>query len=229
MENFAKIITALSGFAWPAAILFVGYYFRSQIQSLFQLARQQLASGAAIKWKDFEFKGIEITSFDSKDGRGFRQEPADKALFDHRHESYTYNKNLFLVHRVRATGQMHPVTGRPTFDVSVYLFPHKNFGHFNDVRQVEYYFGKYFGRKLCELGTKYVVENGTDGFAVRVNAYGPMLCEARILFHDGTETTVSRYLDFEGTSYRFKSETNAADIENLKRREELPSTLIATG
>jgi hypothetical protein len=227
MEEFAKVVAALSGFAWPAAILSIGFYFRSQIQSLFQLARQQLASGAAIKWKDFELKGMEITSFDAKDGRGFRQEPADRVLFDHRHESYRDNKNLFLVHRVRATGQIHAVTSMPTFDVSVYLFPHKNFGYLNKVRAVEYYFGKYFGRKLCDLGTKYVVENGTDGFAVRVNAYGPMLCEARILFHDGTETTVSRYLDFEGTSYRFKSETNAADVENLKRSEELPKSLTA--
>lgn len=228
MEGFTDFLTALSGFAWPSLILFAGWYFQDQLKSLFRLASQQLASGAAIKWKDFEFKGIEITSFDAKDGRGFRQEPADQMLFDHRHESYKTNKNLFLVHRVRATGQTHKVTGLLTFDVSVYLFPHKNFGHFNDVREVQYYFGKYFGRSLCDLGTKYVVRNGSDGFAVRVSAYGPMLCEARIIFHDGTETTVSRYLDFEGTSYRFKSETNAADIENLRRRgEESPAAITS--
>ena len=47
-----------------------------------------------------------------------------------------------------------------------------------------------------------------------------MLCEARISFHDGSETTVSRYLDFEGTSYRFSNETNLADAEKLKLRQE---------
>ena len=124
MEGFTDFLTALSGFAWPSLILFAGWYFQDQLKSLFRLASQQLASGAAIKWKDFEFKGIEITSFDAKDGRGFRQEPADQMLFDHRHESYKTNKNLFLVHRVRATGQTHKVTGLLTFDVSVYLFPH---------------------------------------------------------------------------------------------------------
>lgn len=112
------------------------------------------------------------------------------------------------------------ITKLPTFDVSVYLLPHKNFGRMNDVRQVEYYFGQHFGLTQSAYGTKFIVENGSDDFAVRVNAYGPMLCEARIVFHDGVETTVSRYLDFEGTSYRFQSTTNVADLEKIKRRWE---------
>lgn len=183
-------------------------------------AKQQLASGAALKWKDFEFKGQDLASFDRRDGTGYKQVPADDALYENRHQSYGTNRNLFLVHRVRPTGRTHSVTSLPTFDVSVYLISHKNFGHMNNVRRVEYYFGHHFGLKLGERGTKYVVENGTDGFAVLVNAYGPMLCEARIIFHDGMETTVSRYLDFEGTSSRFNADTIAADVEKLRLRQE---------
>jgi hypothetical protein len=220
METLAKIIAALSGFAWPAAILFVALYFRSQIRSVFQLARQQLASGAALKWKDFEFKGLDLASFDAREGSGYRQEPADKLLFENRHQSYKANKNLFLVHRVRPTGRVHPITSLPTYDVSAYLLSHKNFGHLNNVREVQYYFGQHFGLTLSEYGTRFVVENGSDSFAARVNAYGPMLCEARIIFHDGTETTVSRYLDFEGADYRFRAETNKTDEEKLKKRQE---------
>jgi hypothetical protein len=129
MESFSKLLSALSGFAWPAVILFAGFYFRVQSRSLFQLARQQIAAGAALKWKDFEFKGLDLASFDTRDGTGYRQELAEKFFFDKRHASYKANKNLFLVHRVRATGQSHPITGLPTFDVSVYLISHKNFGH----------------------------------------------------------------------------------------------------
>jgi hypothetical protein len=185
-----------------------------------QLVHQQLASGAALKWKDFEFKGVGLWSFDTRDGTGYRQEPADKNLFDKRHASYETNKNLFLVHRIRSTGATHPVTQLPTYDVSVYLISHKNFGHLNEVKQVEYYFGQHFGLKISEYGTKYVVQNGTEGFAVRVNAYGPMLCEARIILHNGSETTVSRYLDFEGTGYVFSPGTNVIDIEKIKDRRE---------
>lgn len=220
METFAKLIGALSSLAWPGLILFAVLYFRDQIRSLFQLARQQLASGAALRWRNFEFKGLDLASFDSRDGTGYRQEAADSLLFDKRHASYRVNKNLFLVHRVRPTGQAHSVTGLPTYDVSVYLISHKNFGHLNDVREVQYYFGQHFGLKQSEYGTKFIVENGSDGFAVRVNAYGPMLCEARIIFHDNSETTVSRYLDFEGTGYQFRSDTNKADATKLELRKE---------
>jgi hypothetical protein len=47
-----------------------------------------------------------------------------------------------------------------------------------------------------------------------------MLCEARIVFHDATETNVSRYLDFEGSNYRFSAETNMTDAEKIKLRLE---------
>jgi hypothetical protein len=198
----------------------VVWWFRNELHSIFLLLRQQIAAGAAIKWRDFHFKGIDITSFDARDGTGYKQEVADKEIFDQRHASYARNKNQFLVHRVRPTGQIHSITNLPTFDISVYLVAHKNFGHLNDIRQVEYYFGQHFGLKTGEYGTKFIVENGTDGFAVKNNAYGPMLCEARIIFHDDTETTMSRYLDFEGTSYRFSPETNITDAEKIRLRQE---------
>lgn len=220
MDKFSTLLVALSGFAWPALVLAIGFYFRRELKALLILTRQQLASGAGLKWKDFEFKGVDLASFDHRGGSAYKQVPADEELHTARHANYAKNRNLFLVHRVRPTGRAHPVTDLPTFDVSVYLISHKNFGQMNDVRRVEYYFGHHFGLKLGLRGTKYVVENGTDGFAVLVNAYGPMLCEARITFQDGAETTVNRYLDFEGTNYRFNPNTNAADLEKLELRQE---------
>ena len=204
----------------PALIFFAVWFFRDHLSSIFQLVRQQIASGAAIKWRDFEFKGRDLASFDSKDGSGFRQEEVDKEILDLRHATYKAYKNLFLVHRVRPTDVLHPITNLPTFDVSVYLISHKNFGHLNDVREVQYYFGQHFGLKRGNHGTKFIVENGTDSFAVKVTAYGPMLCEACIIFHDGSQATVSRYLDFEGTSYKFQIATNGADSEKIRKRQE---------
>lgn len=218
--HIAKLVEAAAGFAWPVLLAFVIWYFRTQIASLFQLLRQQLASGAAVKWRDFEFKGFNIDSFDSRNGSDYRQVAVEESVLNDRHSTYKKNKNLFLVHRVRPTGQDHSVTGLPTFDVSVYLMSHKNFGHMNDVREVEYYFGRQFGLKQAEFGNKFIVRNGSDNFAVKVNAYGPMLCEARILYHDGSEAIVNRYLDFEGTNYRFQSQVNELDKEKLRRRQE---------
>ncbi len=218
--HIAKLVEAAAGFAWPALLAFVVWCFRTQITVLFQPLRQQLASGAAIKWRDFEFKGFNIESFEVKSGSDYSQIPADQQVLDERHEAYKRSKNLFLVHRVRPTGQDHSVTALPTFDVSVYLLSHKNFGHINDVREVEYYFGQHFGLKQAEFGTKFVVRNGSDNFAIRVTAYGPTLCEARLLFHDGSKAIVSRYLDFEGTIYRFQSSVNPKDEEKIRKRQE---------
>ena len=77
MESSGKLLQPLSGFSWPSLIFFGLWNFRSQIGSLFQIARQQLASGAAVKWRDFEFRGLDLASFDTKDGSGYRQENVD--------------------------------------------------------------------------------------------------------------------------------------------------------
>jgi prokaryotic YEATS domain len=220
MAEFNSFLTALSGFAWPALILVIGFYFREEVETLFLQFQRQLASGAALKWKDFEFRAIQIDPLDQRDGSEYVQLPVDKELFDSRHKSYKENKNLFLVHRARPSGKFHQFNKLPTYDITVYLLSHKNFGHLNDVKEVQYYFGHHFGLKQGDYGTKFVVRNGTDNFAVKTNAYGPMLCEARIIFHDGTDTHVSRYLDFEGTGYRFSNATNTSDIEKVKARAE---------
>ncbi|MCF2524348.1 pYEATS domain-containing protein [Bradyrhizobium sp. G127] len=220
MTEFNNFLTALSGFAWPGLIFSFGFYFRSEIRSLYLQFQRQLASGAALKWKDFEFRAIQIDPLDLRDGTEYVQEPADKEFLDKRHKSYQANKNLFLVHRVRPSGQVHPFNDLPTYDITVYILSHKNFGHLNDVKEVHYYFGQHFGLRKNEYGTKFIVKNGTNNFAVRTNAYGPTLCEARIIFHDGGETNVSRYLDFEGTGYRFSSATNNSDIEKIRTRSE---------
>jgi hypothetical protein len=218
VDRLTNLLDSLSGFAWPALALFAIYVFRTQIRSFLSLLSQQLASGAAVKWKDFEFRGLDIRTFDIKGTSAYQQEPADGTLFTNRRAAYELNKNLFLVHRIRPTGEVHETSKLPTYDISVYLISHKNRGHMNEVKEVEYYFGRYFGSSKGEFGTKFVVKNGTDGFAARINAYGPMLCEARLIFHDGTEATVSRYLDFEGTGYRFQPTAKQTDVEDLPKR-----------
>lgn len=220
MAEFNSFLTALSGFAWPGLVFAFGLYFRNEIKSLYSQLQRQLASGAALKWKDFEFRAIQIDPLDLRDGTEYMQEAADRESLEKRHKTYQANKNLFLVHRVRPSGKTHSFNSLPTYDVTVYLLAHKNFGHLNDVKEVHYYFGQHFGLRKNEYGTRFIVKNGTDNFAVRTNAYGPTLCEARIVFHDGRETNVSRYLDFEGTGYRFVPTTNASDTEKIKTRNE---------
>ena len=88
IAEFNSLLSALSGFAWPALVFIIGFYFRGEIKSLFLQFQRQLVSGAALKWKDFEFRAIQIDPLDLKDGSEYVQEPADKKFFDRRHKSY---------------------------------------------------------------------------------------------------------------------------------------------
>jgi hypothetical protein len=216
MEGFARLLDVV---LWPSLILGFGWHFRDDLKDFYLFVRRLIASGGVLRWSSFELKGVEISP-DNRDGKVFERKDADEEIFSRREKSYSENKNLFLVHRVQPTGMLHAVTKLPTYDISVYFIPHKNFGRLNDVRLIEYYFGHYFGLSRSKFGTKYIVDNGSEGFAVKINAYGPTLCEARIIFHDGKEATVSRYLDFEGTGYRYEAATTVVDEEKLRNRSE---------
>lgn len=220
MESLAKLLSSLSEFAWPALLLIAVVQFRRQNSAFFLTFQQQLASGAMLKWKDLEFRGVELNPFSQYTGNEYSLEEADYEIYKTRERNYKVSKNIFLVHRFKPTGRLHKITNLPTYDISIYLVSHKNFGHLNDIAKVEYYFGRHFGISRGQYGAKFVVENGTESFAVRINAYGPTLCEARIIFHDGQTATVSRYLDFEGSGYRFDPRTNEIDKKKLQKQLE---------
>ncbi|HXQ08644.1 MAG TPA: pYEATS domain-containing protein, partial [Bradyrhizobium sp.] len=153
----------------------------------------QIRSGASLKVGAFELKGISREAIE-KDLAGSHlahAEPASAKDVDDRQNEYVRLRGLMLVHRIR------PVLDEPGhFDISVYLLPHKG-GALNQVKKVEYYFGPHWGGS--QNGSRFVVEDPRDGFAMKIQAYGPALCMADILFHD-KEQVISRqfrYLDFE--------------------------------
>jgi hypothetical protein len=214
-----SLLTFLGSIAWPATVIAVGYYLRDHINGGLVLLRQQIGRGASLKYKDFELLGVPLDSSSNIEGKGYTREPAEDQLLEKRDGIYKAQKNLFVVHRVKPTGEFHSENKLPIYEVLIYLFPHKSFGAINDVKMVEYYFGHYFGKSKSKNGTKYVVKNGSEAFAVKVTAYGPMLCEAKIIFQDGTETLTNRYLDFEGTGYKFAADTVTSDQKMLSTKK----------
>jgi hypothetical protein len=159
--------------------------------------------GASLKYGALELHGIKIDSAQELKSGVFDKSGADKELFESRDAIYRLQKNIFLVHRAIKTSELHERNGLPIYDISIYLVGHKNYGALNDVKYVEYYLGEYFKSPLSKYGAKFVVKNSKDGFAVRTTAYGPVLCQARIYFHDGTSVIANRYIDFEGSGYKF--------------------------
>lgn len=206
-----EFLVAFSNYIWPIVLISVALIYKGHISSLFGFIKQQISMGATFKYGEISLIGTKIENFPLATGSEFDRVRADKKALESRDGVYKRNKNIFLVHRVRKNGEIHQGTGLPIYDLSIYLITHKNYGALNDVKQVTYYLGKYFGASLSQYGAKFIVRNSNDGFAIRSTAYGPTLCEAVIEFHDGTDARIDRYLDFEGTGYRFDPNVNAHD------------------
>jgi hypothetical protein len=207
LNVFVEIMTAFGPFAWPITVIGLVFWFRKNIHDVIDAIKRQILLGASIKYGELELTGKKIENFPLTSGTEYERVEADQKIMAARDQKYKSVKNIFLVHRSKKTENIHEQSGLPVYEVSVYLIGHKNYGALNDVKKVEYYLGKYFGRSVSKNGAKYMVSNSANGFAIRVTAYGPTLCEARLIFHDGSEAQVDRYLDFEGTGYVFDPNT----------------------
>jgi hypothetical protein len=205
-----ELLKALADFAWPATLIGFVWFFRQALLGVLVALKNQISQGASLKYGDIELNGVVLSDFPLVDSSFYSVEPVDDELLEKRSQNYEDSKNIFLVHRVRKTDRFHETMELPFFDISVYLVGHKQYGSLNDVKLVEYYFGKFFKEDGTHRnGTKYIVRNSKNGFAVRTSAYGPTLCEVRVEFQDGKSTYMSRYVDFEGTDYKFDMQPTA--------------------
>jgi hypothetical protein len=211
LKTITELLSATSGFAWPIVIVGLVIWFHKAIIGIFNAITLQIQMGASVKYGDLELTGKKIDAFPLTNGTGYERIAASREMLEERDITYKKQKNIFLVHRAKVTASRHEPTGLAYYDLSIYLVTHKNYGALNEIKQVEYYLGKYFGRSVSPNGTTYIVKNSNDGFAIRTTAYGPTLCEAKIAFHDGTMAIMNRYLDFEGTGYHFDPNVNAHD------------------
>jgi hypothetical protein len=152
LEAIAKVLTACAPFIWPLVFLVVIFRYHKQIMNIYFLCCQQISAGAALKFGTIEIHGADLTKPEDREGANYRREPAGESFLADRDSVYKYSKNLMLVHRIRPRGEMHEIVKLPVYDIWVYLIPHKNLGKINDVKAVEYYLGKYFGRSESEFG-----------------------------------------------------------------------------
>ncbi len=106
----------------------------------------------------------------------------------YRKRRYAENHGLFLVHTWRPSRSPDQVA-----DISIRLYQHGQ-GPMTagKIKSVEYHLGSMFFKQTV---TK---TNSKDSFELKVAAYGPMLCLAKVNFDDGTPPLeLERYIDFE--------------------------------
>ena len=195
-DNSDNIWTLLSSLAWPGMIGIAAFIFKNQISYLLDELVKKFKSAREVKIGNFELKGIyfEPKGHTSIGGNEKAQVNATKVEKDAREKIYESSRFLLLSHKIRPS----TLKGQK-YDLSIFLVRKTRQGastaEFSDVQSVEYYLGDFFGEG--EFGSKFIVKDSKDGFAMKTSAYGPPLCNATINFNDGRSAVVSRFLDFE--------------------------------
>ncbi|HEX8662454.1 MAG TPA: pYEATS domain-containing protein [Beijerinckiaceae bacterium] len=198
LTQVSELLAAISGFAWPVAIVVILYALRHKLDAIVNLMIRKFEQSSEIEFGSIKIKGVMIT----QTGQVIRDEagdskvvPASKQDVSKRHEKHDRSRNLMLVHTIRPTEPEEYINGFRVFDTSIYLHPHRKFGRLNDVKQVTYFFGDKWGEG--RYGSKFVVNSSNEQFALTAQMFGSCLCVAEILFQDGTITELDRYLDVE--------------------------------
>jgi hypothetical protein len=213
-DGLIALITALSLLSWPLGIVVLCFVFKAQIREAVKALVSKVENALEIKFGDIQIKGPDVSSPVELKEASVNVKKRDKEWLEKRDLLYFKQRNIFLVHSVKPALGLHPTAKVPYFDISVYLASHKGRGALNDVKQVEYYLGEHFLDDTSKCPASFLVRNGTDGFPLKTDAYGPTLCQARIFFQDGTTIDVERYLDFVGYPYKYNAAVDAAEAAN---------------
>jgi len=213
IEPWLKAATAVSAIAWVFLAALLVWLLWSETRALVTALAHRLRSGGEFEFGPLKLKGlpplkgVSITSarraaedllYRRDDDPPPEETSASIQTAEERRQIYESQAYFNLVHKIRPS----KLEGQ-RFEVSVYIRPHIAYGNdepkwrsrLNDVDSVSYYFGEMFGEG--EYGSIYTVDNSERDFAIRVDAYGPMLCIAFVRLRNGTEVQLTRYLDFE--------------------------------
>jgi hypothetical protein len=200
--TFSKFLEAFDGYAWPIVLVVVGLTYRPLVTELLHSFVAKFKNARVVK-----LQGIEIVSADSTSARKIAGDvgeitPVSKEWSLSRHERYKQNSNFFLLHIAQKSFDSVHRTGRDLFDISVFIGVHKTYARINDIDYVEYYFGDYWKEnKDSPFGNVYKIKDGSNRFSVKTSAYGPTLCQAKVVLHTGEVIRLERYLDFASAEH----------------------------
>ena len=180
--------SVLPSLLWFGLAMVALLLLRTEIRALLQNFSWRLRTGAAVKLFSMELGQTYVSqAIDaSKDETTFehRADLADER-WRQREMYYKPNRNVHLVHRLAPSSSPGML-----YDIEIYVIPHKG-ATLAGVSRVEYYFGKSWGNQIF---TSY---DRSRSFAITTSAFGAFMCTAKLIFTDGEEVMVNRYVDFE--------------------------------
>lgn len=110
---------------------------------------------------------------------------AEEHRSTHRRALRHARRDINLVHTLR------PSPDDPDYyDILIYLIAHRD-ADISKVRYAEFFLGSAWYNHIFRASNQ-------DGFlGISISAYGPVLCTCRVVFDDGHEVLLDRYIDFE--------------------------------
>lgn len=105
---------------------------------------------------------------------------------DARKHIYSNNRGIFLTHVIKPSG----VEGQK-YDTFIYLVRHES-NDFSDVQYAEFFLGPYWDNLVFKA-----IEENNGFIGISTSAYGTFLCLCRVIFKDGSQIKIHRYIDFE--------------------------------
>lgn len=109
-----------------------------------------------------------------------------------REEVYERGRGIFLVHTISPSKRQGQ-----TYDMFIFLSRHKRADRpewradLSDVDRAEFFLGRFWDNQV------FPVKNQGQPIGIKASAYGPTLCVCRLVFTNGEEAMLDRYLDFE--------------------------------
>lgn len=195
-----KWVTALKDYVplfqtlvWAALIVGGLIVFRKELRKVLDILYSRLQTGS-----EFEVAGV------FKIGAALREleyvqpgQPSQESTpiqgelktteqrIKHRHDIERHNREVFLAHVIEPSSKRGQ-----KFDIFIYLIRHKA-PNLSDVDYAEFFLGRYWGNRVFRI------ENSGKLIGLSTSAYGSVLCTCRVVFKDGYETMLDRYIDFE--------------------------------
>ena len=181
MENLSSILWFI--FALIALLL-----FNQLLKELLKILIWRVKTGSSLKVASFEIGAGQHYVSQGAGGKNntlMIRKDEDKSRHAERDKYSDPNRNVFLVHRIAPS--KHP---NQLYDIQIYLIPHKD-ATLSNIQKVEYYFGRYWHFNI------FTSIDRANGFPISTSAFGPFVCTAKVIFTDGHECMLWRYIDFE--------------------------------
>lgn len=102
----------------------------------------------------------------------------------HRYGKYKSSRDIFLVHSIAPSAESGQF-----FDIFVYLQRHKSHD-LDEVQYAEFFLGPYWDDQVFRI------ENDGHPMGITVSAYGEFLCVCRLVFKNGSNVLLDRYVNF---------------------------------